>query len=225
MREIMLQSWTNSNMAGDAWRWEVYAVFNGSLWSIRGRQVDEITEKVYRVAGAYRLKSARGIKAGIERVFRNEPIYFEDVEIDWDEILAAFANEGASINPNMASQLKAALVRAEEREQALLNPKPTPESRYRDSIDQWIERSSWPRSTAWGLCGITAALDNRRRKRGIAQYVDTYFKANDRFPVGDHQVNVTLEDKRHLVSNNDGFARHIMAPGEISLPVCFPAEE
>ena len=225
MREIILQSWANSNMAGDAWRWEVYAVFNAGYWSVRGRQVDEITGKVYRVAGAYRLKSARGIKAGIERVFGNESIYFEDVEIDWDEILAAFANEGASIDPNMASQLKAALVRAEKREQALLNPKPTPESRYRDSIDQWIGRSSWPRSNAWGACGITATLDNYRRKRGIAQYVDTYFKAHGRFPVGDHQVNVTLEDERHLVSSSNGFARHIRAPGEIRLPVCFPDEE
>jgi len=225
MREIILQSWTNSNMAGDVWRWEVCAVFNAGYWSIRGRQVDEITEKMYRVPGAYRLKSARGIKAGIERVFRNEPIYFEDVEIDWDEILAAFANEGAGIDPNMASQLKAALARAEKREQALLNPKPTPESRYRDAIDQWIGRSSWPRSTAWGACGITAALDNRRRIRGIAQYVDTYFKAHGWFPVGNHQVDVILEDKCHLVSNNDGFARYIQAPGRINLPVSFPAEE
>ena len=148
MREIILQSWTNSNMAGDHWRWEVCAVFNAGRWSVRGRQIDEITGKVYRVAGAYRLKSARGIKAGIERVFRNEPIHFEDVEIDWEQILAVFAKEGASIDPNMASQLKAALVRAEKREQALLNPKPTPESRHRDAIDQWIGRSSWPRSTA-----------------------------------------------------------------------------
>ena len=225
MREIILQSWTNSNMAGDHWRWEVCAVFNAGRWSVRGRQIDEITGKVYRVAGAYRLKSARGIKAGIERVFRNEPIHFEDVEIDWEQILAVFAKEGASIDPNMASQLKAALVRAEKREQALLNPKPTPESRHRDAIDQWIGRSSWPRSTAWGAGGITAALDNHRRKRGIAQYVDTYFKAHGRFPVGDHQVNVTLEDERHLVSSSNGFARLIRAPGKVSLPVSFPADE
>ena len=59
MREIILQSWANSNMAGDAWRWEVYAVFNAGYWSVRGRQIDEITGKVYRVAGAYRLKSIR----------------------------------------------------------------------------------------------------------------------------------------------------------------------
>jgi len=126
----------------------------------------------------------------------------------------------------MASQLRAALVRAEKREQALLNPKPTPESRRRDAIDQWIARSSWPPSTAWGAGGITAALDNHHRhKRGIAQYVDTYFKAHGRFPVGDHQVNVTLEDERHLVSNSDGFARYIRAPGKVSLVVSFPAEE
>ncbi len=122
MHEIMLQSWTNSNMAGDQWRWEVCAVFNAGYWSVRDRQVDEITDKVIRVAGAYRLKSARGIKAG------------------------------------------------------------------------------------------------------IVQCVDTYFKAHGRFPVGDHQVDVTLEDERHLVSSTDGFARHIRAPGEISLPVSFPDE-
>jgi len=80
------------------------------------------------VAGAYRLKSAKRIKAGTERVFRNETIYFEDVEIDWEEILTAFAKESANIDPNLASQLKAALKRAEKREYALLNPKPNPES-------------------------------------------------------------------------------------------------
>jgi hypothetical protein len=224
MREIILQSWANSNMAGDAWRWEVYAVFNAGYWSVRGRQVDEITGKVYRVAGAYRLKSARGIKAGIERVFGNESIYFEDVEIDWDEILAAFANEGASIDPNMASQLKAALVRAEKREQALLNPKPTPESRHRDAIDQWIGRSSWPPSTAWGAGGMARGYDNSRRRRGIFQYVDTYFKTHGRFPVGDHHIDVILEDHAPLISNHDGSARAPQAPCRVNLPVSFPAE-
>ena len=69
-------------MAGGEWNGDVCSLFNAGYWSIRGRQIDEITSNVHRVAGAYRLKSAMGIKAGVEAVFENEPIYFENDEID-----------------------------------------------------------------------------------------------------------------------------------------------
>ncbi len=41
MREIMLQNWTNSNMAGEECRRELYPMFNAGYCSIRGRQVNK----------------------------------------------------------------------------------------------------------------------------------------------------------------------------------------
>lgn len=218
MTEIVLQDWSNSNMPGDEWRWEVYAVSKGGLWSIRARQIDEVTDKVYRVAGSYRLKSARGIKAGIERVFEHDQIYAEDVEIDWEDIVAAFAK----VNLAMATALKVELERAAQREEALLNPKETPESRYKDSIDQWISRTSWPPSNLTGAGGIGRAVQNHRRKRAIFQYVDIYFKQHGCFPTGAHNIDVVLEDVSHSVPSSDGIDRAIKASGRIALSVVFP---
>lgn len=218
MTEIVLQEWSNSNMAGDEWRWEVYAVSKGNIWSTRARQVDEITGKVYRVAGSYRLKSARGIKAGIERVFENDQIYAEDVEIDWEDIIAAFAK----VDLAMAAALKVELERAAQREEALLNPEETPESRYRDSIDEWIKRTDWPPSYATGAGGMTRAVQNHRRKRAIFQYVDAYFKKHGYFPTGGHDIDIVLEDVSDSIPSADGIGRAILASGRIELSVVFP---
>jgi hypothetical protein len=220
MTEIVLQEWSNSNMAGDEWRWEVNAVSKGEHWSIRARQVDEITGKVYRVAGTYRLKSARGIKAGIERVFENDRIYSEDVDIDWEDIVAAFAK----VDSAMAAALKVELERAAQREEELLNPKETAESRYRDSIDQWIDRTNWPPSNATGAGGIGRAVQNHRRKRAIFQYVDAYFKEHGCFPTGEHDIDVVLEDLSQSVPSSDGIGRAIKASGRIALSVVFPTD-
>ena len=72
MTEIILQTWSDLNMAGYEWRREVYATSNGTHWSIKARQIDENTGQAYRVRGVYRLKSARGVVAGLDRVFRND---------------------------------------------------------------------------------------------------------------------------------------------------------
>ena len=220
MTEIVLQEWSNSNMPGDEWRWEVYAVSKGNLWSIRARQIDEITGKVYRVAGTYRLKSARGIKAGIERVFENDQIYCEDVEIDWEDIVAAFAKVDSAI----ATALKVELERAAQREEALLNPKETPESRYKDSIDQWIDRTNWPPSNLTGAGGIPRAVQNYRRRRAMFQYVDEYFKQHGCFPTGEHDIDVVLEDLTQSVPGADGILKAMKAPGRIALSVVFPTD-
>ena len=218
MTKIVLQEWSNLNMSGDQWRWEVYAVLKSDLWSIRARQVDDITGKVYRVAGTYRLKSARGIKAGIERVFENDQIYSEDIEIDWDDIVTALAQ----VDSVMAAALKVELERAALKEEALLNPKETPESRYKDSIDQWISQTNWPQSYAPGAGGLVRAVQNYRRQRAIFQYIDAYFKEHGCFPTGGHNIDVELEDASQSVPTSNGIGQKIMASGRIELSVVFP---
>lgn len=120
MTEIILQTWFDSNMAGDEWRWEVYATSNGTHWSIKARQIDENMGEVFRVRGAYRLKSAQGVVAGLERIFSNDLL--GDVGIVWDFIVWAFMQ----VNPTMAFAIEDELERADLRESTQLNLKKHP---------------------------------------------------------------------------------------------------
>ena len=220
MKEAVLQSWSGCNMAGDEWRWEVFAVHSsGANWSIRARQIDEITGKVYRIRGSYGLKSARGVKSAIERIFHTDSIFYENIEADWDVILKAIKG----MDPPMALALKKILNAEKKREEEALNPKETPESRYKDSIDQWLSKSSWPSSNATGACGLVRTVQNLRLRRAIAQYIDVYFKRYSRFPIGSHHVDVELEDLRHQMLSSDGIGRAIKAPGRIAISVEFPS--
>ena len=220
MKGTILQSWSGFNMAGDEWRWEVFAVLSGGAnWSIRARQIDEITGKVYRIRGSYRLKSARGVKSAIERIFRNDSIFYENIEVEWDVILKAIKG----MDPQMALALKKILKAEKKREEEALNPKETPESRYKDSIDQWLSKSSWPSSNATGACGLLRAVQNHRLRRAVAQYIDVYFKRYGCFPIGPHHVDVVLEDLRHQMLSTDGIGREIKAPGRIAISVEFPS--
>lgn len=221
MKETILQSWFGYNMAGDEWRWEVFAVHSsGANWSIRARQIDEITGKVYRIRGSYGLKSARGVKSAIERLFRTDSIFYENIEADWDVILKAIKG----MDPTMALALKKILKAEKKREEEALNPKETPESRYKDSIDQWLSKSSWPSSNAIGACGLLRTVQNLRLRRAVALYVDVYFKRYGCFPVGSHHVDVVLEDLRHQMSSADGIGMAIKAPGRIEIAVKFPTD-
>jgi|GEM_PF-6373425 len=109
MTEVLLQTWFDSNMAGDEWRWEVYATSNGTHWSIKARQVDENTGQVYRVRGAYRLKSARGIVAGLDRVFHNDML--GDVGIVWDCIVWGFRQVDLKMASAIEDELEGADLR------------------------------------------------------------------------------------------------------------------
>lgn len=220
IKETILQSWSGCNMAGDEWRWEVFAVLSsGENWSIRARQIDEITGKVYRIRGSYGLKSARGVKSAIERIFLNDAIFYESIEVDWDVILKSIRG----MDPQMAVALKKTLNAEKKREEEVLNPKETPESRYKDSIDQWLSKSSWPSSNATGACGMLRAVQNHRLRRAVAQYIDVYFKRYGCFPIGPHHVDVVLEDLRHQMLSTDGIGREIKAPGRIAISVEFPS--
>ena len=218
--EVLLQQWTRSNIAGDEWRWEVYATLEADEWSINARQIDEITGQVYRIEDRSRLKSARGIRARIERVFQNEHIHFDDVQIDWDGIVESVGKVSAA----MAAALRAELERAEQLEQELLNPKQTAAGRYQATIDQWISQTTWPLSDAQGAGGIPRAVENHRRTRAMVQYVDAYFKEHASFPTGNHHIDILLEDLRHSVPGADGILKAMKAPGRIVLRVVFPTD-
>lgn len=213
MTKIVLQQWSNSNMAGDEWRWEVYAVSNGNLWSIRARQVDEITGRVYRVAGTYRLKSAWGIRTAIERIFCNDSIAYEEVEIDWGAIVFSLRPQ----NPAMADALEIELDREERREQMLSNPKETAESRRSALINHWIRRADWCRSRE-------SVVQKHRRMRALFQYIDTYFKEQGCFPEGQHDVDVVLESSESSAHNSCAQTRAIRSAGRVELSVVFPTE-
>lgn len=213
MTEIVLQQWSNSNMAGDEWRWEVYAMSKGNLWSIRARQVDEITGKVYRVAGTYRLKSARGIRTAIERIFCNDSIAYEEVEIDWGAIAFSLRLK----NPAMADALEIELDSVKRREQMLSNPKETAESRRSALINDWIRRADWCRSRE-------SLVHKHRRKRALFQYIDTYFKEQGCFPEGQHDVDVVLESSEGSAHSSCAQTRAIWASGRVELSVVFPTE-
>lgn len=218
MIEIILQTWSDSNMAGYEWRWEVYATSNGTHWSIKARQIDEITGKVYRVRGTYQLKSARGVVAGLYRVFGNEML--SDAGIDWEDVVWAFRQA----DPSMASAIEDELKREDLREQARLNPKPTPESRRRDLINQWIHQSNYPKSDSPSANGMVRVVINGRRHRAVFKYVETYFDEHGCFPTGEHHVDVVLEDLSQSVRPGDGLRRKILEGGRIELNVVFPTD-
>lgn len=218
MIEIILQTWSDSNMAGDEWRWEVYATSNGPHWSIKARQIDEITGKIYRVRGAYRLKTAQGVVDGLDRIFSNDLL--GDVGIVWDCIVWAFRQ----VSPSMACAIEDELEEADLAEQARLNPKPTPESRRRDLINQWIHQSNYPKSDSPSSNGMLRVVINGRRHRAIFKYVETYFDEHGCFPTGEHHVDVVLEDLSQSVRPGDGLRRNILEGARSELNVVFPTD-
>lgn len=179
MNTLILQSWHDSNMAGDEWVWSILASQRADqTWSLAARQIDQLTGKSHRLKGIYRLRSGFQFKEAIERMFRHEEL--SEIDIDWEGIVKAIT---------MADKLLgAAIAQAIADDQAEYDSEPSDEANLYSAAHSLVARSQWPRSKFRGGGGVGYAMQNTQLSRPIVTYALAYHAKHNEFPVGAHTV-------------------------------------
>lgn len=179
MNSLILQSWRDSNMAGDEWVWSIVAKQRSDKsWSIGAQQFDQQTGKSYRLKGVYRLRSGLQIKEALEKMFCYEE--FSRIDIDWEGILKAIKKEDKPLGE--------AIAQAIADDQAEYDSEPSDEANLYSAAHSLVARSQWPRSKSRGGGGVGYAMQNAQLSRPIVAYALAYHAKHNEFPVGPHTV-------------------------------------
>ena len=103
MAKICLMKWSDSNMAGYDWSWEITLTFRkDKTYSVGAKQFVK-EPPAYRIPSIYPLKNGKEVKEAIETLFQDD--YFSNTYFEWDEILSAISRE----SPKLALEIKESL--------------------------------------------------------------------------------------------------------------------
>ena len=178
MEKLVLQSWSDSNMAGDGWTWFItLTIRKDGAYSVGATQT-AVDEPTYRLPSIYPLRRGRQVREAIEQIFTHDALSGND-EIDWDAIHAVLSQHA----PKLALEIKATFaedIRLEEEQERIsvdkdLNEKP---------ITDWVNLATWERSKFSHF--IAPPRDNYQRSRAVFSYAQNYYTEQGRFPRGEH---------------------------------------
>lgn len=193
MQKLILQSFSDSNMAG--YDWVVNVVLTqrkNGYFSLRATQITD-EPPIYKTPLIYPIKNGSQLKLAIEEVFQDDLI--SHIEIEWQEII----NNLEKLFPKLANQLRGdyhaqmeetftegiEMLKAEILEDE--------ERKKNKHLYDWLDKSSWPKSTLHDPMGIGARIENKSRRTAVFQYVKNYFDNNNSFPIGKHSINETVK--------------------------------
>ena len=220
LRKFVLMSWTDSNMY-EAWTWEVFLTerADGSL-STGARQFGDGLPST-RLRGTYGIRSGRVLKEAIEKLFATEVL--QDVDWKWSALLRKIDRFAPKLATEVRQQIEA------ERDAERRDDEEA-EQRYEVErpIREWVNRSTWPHSTASGAGGIVSSIANARLSAGVTAYVGAYRSEHGRFPTGTHHIEQAIGDAikaAKCAAQGNGIGRAFSAAGRVQMTVQFPEEQ
>jgi hypothetical protein len=176
-------SWSDSNIAGDYWKWTIYlTIRKDGTFSVGAAQTCSDGPS-HRLPSIYPLRNGRQVRDAVEEIFLDDNLSSED--IDWEQITSALSGQA----PKLAEQLKNTfaedliLEREEEERAAELELKEKP-------IKEWVMRAVWQRSDSNN--NLHRGMVNYHRGRAVLEFVHRYYAAHGEFPKGTHKLSDTL---------------------------------
>jgi len=179
-------SWSDSNIAGDYWKWSVYlTIRKDGTYSVGAAQTCSDGPS-HRLPSIYPLRNGRQVRDAVEEIFLDDNLSSED--IDWEQIASALSGHA----PKLAEQLKNTfaedliLEREEEERAAELELKEKP-------INDWAMRAIWPRNDFGPY--LLRGMNNYRKGRAVFEFVQRYYTSHGEFPTGTHKLSETFTVK------------------------------
>jgi len=103
MTKICLLEWSDSNMAGYDWSWQITLTFRkDNTYSVGAKQFVK-EPPAYRVPSIYPLRNGKEVKEAIETIFQDD--YLNNAYFEWHEIISAISRE----SPKLALEIKESL--------------------------------------------------------------------------------------------------------------------
>ena len=95
MNKICLLEWSDSNMAGDDWSWQITLTFRkDKTYSVGAKQFVK-KSPANRVPSIFLLKNGKEIKEAIETIFQD--VNLSDSYFEWHEIISAISHESPKL--------------------------------------------------------------------------------------------------------------------------------
>jgi len=103
MTKICLLEWTDSNMVGYDWSWQITLTFRkDKTYSVGAKQFVK-EPPAYKVPSIYPLKNGKEVKEAIETIFQDD--YLSNAYFEWHEIISAISHE----SPRLAFEVMESL--------------------------------------------------------------------------------------------------------------------
>lgn len=179
MKQIVLMSWSDSNIAGDYWKWTITLTVrkNGS-YSIGAVKECEDSPR-YRLPSIYPLSGGRQVRAAIESLFVDDSLCNE--EINWDQIINAVSAHEPTLGVEIQKSFLIDILEQGKEEREFEENK----SREK-TIDNWVNKAKW--STSDFSHYLAKGMENHKRRQAVFKFVNDYYSKNNRFPTGEYML-------------------------------------
>jgi hypothetical protein len=191
MKKLVIQSFSDSNIAGYDWVINVVLTQRkNGYFSLRATQISD-EPVIYKTPLIYPIKNGSQLRLAIDEVFQDDLI--SHLAINWEEIIKNLEK----YYPDLSNQLYTDIheLKRKELEEELLEEE---EKLKNKPLNDWINKSSWTKSTRRDPLGMGAGIENSRRRIAVFQYAQRYLETNNSLPIGRHSINESVHAETHL---------------------------
>lgn len=179
-------SWSDSNMAGDYWKWSIYlTIRKDGTYSVGAAQTCSDGPN-YRLPSIYPLRKGRQVRDAIKEMFLDDNLSSE--AIDWDEIISALSDHA----PALAEEIKRTFAEDLILEREACEKAAELERRDKP-INEWIRRAIWEKSDI--RPSMASGYINYKKRARIFEFVQSYQSKYGVLPTGPHQLGEDLSVK------------------------------
>ena len=183
MEKVALMSWSDSNMAGDYWKWFItLTIRKNGTYSVGATQTS-VDSPTYRLPSIYPLRNGRQVREALEELFHHDALCND--ELNWDEINSVLSKHAPEIVKGIKETFseEIRLVIDEER-------KSKDKEHNEKHITDWVNQATWEKSNI--SHHIARQMDIGKRKIAVTDYVRNYYLIWGRFPTGTHSLSKEL---------------------------------
>ena len=188
MERIVIMSWHDSNIAGYEWVIDIeLSQRTNNIFSLRALQI-EAKKIIYKSPIIYPINNGNDLMNALIKLFQNDLI--SEMKINWNEIMIRLAIPF----PSLCRELTELVIKFQNEKKEKSKDINNTDVFTDKSLNDWLGKAKWPRSTIRDPLGLGALVENSRRKKAVYQYLESYFSQTKSLPIGKHLINESISE-------------------------------